>query len=220
MTTDQSVDVSPDRSERTPTSTIDIVALVLAVLAAPVGLVLAIVAIRRAKRQQHAPSVLAVIASVVGSIFTLLLVGVIVLVSFVLNSLEDQRRVDAFCERFGQDAIVLDDIQGLQQEMANAGVDPKGIGESSLSESDRLRFAEQISELTGRVNNVSLNEGRGFVAIWFQWVALSDELTSVESTLERSSIDMSALRSEEHFLLNEAAEHAGSLTSDTMEFCS
>lgn len=182
MTAPANAPSSPTRT-RAEMESIDLVALVLAVVVAPVGLVLGVIGVRRARTRGQAPSVPALLAVLLGAVSTVLAVGAIVLALALIRAAEDQVRADGFCDRFAAYPSPATDIQSLRSDLdATNNTQALVIGPQHTGPQLEEAIA-RVAEIESQVGGVAGNVGSGYVGQFTEWWNLEEELEEVTQLL-------------------------------------
>lgn len=169
-------------------------ALVLSIVLAPVGLVLGVVSLMKAKRSGEPRPTLGFIATIIGSAGTLAIVLAIFGVVVVTGLTSDSQRADAFCQSAASDPTLTDDLLGLVTPLNE--ISPPFIPGKGPTDEEKLAIADQIASLSSRFPFLT-SSGQGYRDVWNSgtdlWIYLGEVESALRSeTASDSSLDMNA----------------------------
>jgi hypothetical protein len=136
---------------RKPVSGLDIAALVFSVIAAPVGVVLAVVVLVRARRLGKA-SIVSIVALWVGIAGSVLIVATVVIVTTAVQANNVAVSQAALCSRAAADPTLLDDIHAAVPAIVELGGVHIGGGPS---DAEIQAAVSQIDSFASRVGVIT-----------------------------------------------------------------
>ena len=165
---------------------LEIAALVTAFVVAPVGLVLGLVSMIRARANGFRASILAIIAIVIGAVFTVVAVVGIVVVVLVAGSINTAADAKAFCARYAADASVLDDVDALRPDIQAVTADH--LPNQGPTEDQRTGVADRAEKLSSRLSVIAQSDGHSYPEEWNAMTDVSDELSQLAKDLRSNDI--------------------------------
>ena len=168
-----------------PKSTgLDIAALALALFAAPVGLVLGIIGVRRSKRETGAVNTLSLAATLVGSVLTALGIATIIVAASFVSSAAATAQLTSFCATMGLNQATLTSAELVDRPM---GLEADQVYAESLVPlwQEVVAVAETLEpdapvEVRNYVKNLA---GNATTVQEFNAISWSGDVSSVQSQI-------------------------------------
>lgn len=174
------------KAPRATSGTLEIVAVVTAFVLAPLGLVLGLVAIFRARRGGFRASILAAVAVILGAVLTVVFgVGIAAGVA-VVGSIKVAADTKAICARYAADKSVLDDVDAFRPDMVKVTADY--LPNHGPTRAEMTDVAAQAEKLSSRLYAVSLAEGSSYPRQWLDIATLDDELSHLARDLRSNQV--------------------------------
>lgn len=165
-------------------SGLDVAALVLSILLAPVGLVLGIVALAKAGRTGRR-SLLGLIATIIGGVGTVAAIAAVVLVFVVAGAMDGEQRRVAFCARAVDLPAVASEWAALQPEvhtLYEVRLTPVDHDPAALQQ-----LSDELAALSSRVGDIAGYEGGSYADAFNAGWAFSEGLDSVVTDIGMDS---------------------------------
>jgi len=134
-------------AERRRASALDVVALVCAILVAPVGLVLGLVSLIGARRQKIKASILSVVATTVGAIFTPIQIGLGVLIALFAGGVISASNDAAYCESLYANQETLTAVTTIDRSSPRDSLSSDEVNRISQILNQAQALAEELQSL-------------------------------------------------------------------------
>jgi hypothetical protein len=154
-------------------------AVVLSIVLAPVGLILGIVSLVKARRSGQRRPTLGFIATIVGGVGTLCMTAAIVSIVLVTNSINDSHLAAAMCQRASADPTLSTDLLALVTPLN----DVSAISLQRPSAGEEQAIANKIPALSSRIKNIVTSAGEGYRDVFQSGWDVEGNLEDVASSL-------------------------------------